>query len=428
MEALTFDNPKYIDAKIHGGWVGPNIKPYLHYFAYNKKEDILYIPRGEIHPLKRRLKKENIQHSIVDRTLRFKSKKWEFYGEERDYQIEARKDMITYPVGVLEAATGSGKTFMAIKMIQHRGQPTLILVHTKELLYQWQEAISGLMKIDCGLIGDGKFNVKDITVGIVNTVNNNTEKLKDKFGHIIIDECHRCPSTMFTTTLGQFPAKYYLGLSATAFRRDRLTKVIYAFIGPKKHAVSKKHLYETGAVLKPDIIRINTSYRYNFRGDYSKMLSDLTRNDIRNDLIADTIIKDIKQFDSPILIVSDRVHHCEKIQSLLYDNNIDSEVLTAGVSAKNRKGIIEDVRDGYCKVLISTIQLIGEGFDAPNLHGLFIITPVKFDGRVTQVIGRVLRPEKDKTPRVYDFRDRDIQTLLKSGQSRDRLYKREWGA
>ena len=48
----------------------------------------------------------------------------------------------------------------------------------------------------------------------------------------------------------------------------------------------------------------------------------------------------------------------------------------------------------------------GEGFDCRELSILFLATPIRFNGRLLQYLGRVLRlaPGKDKA-KVYDYVD-----------------------
>jgi superfamily II DNA or RNA helicase len=73
------------------------------------------------------------------------------------------------------------------------------------------------------------------------------------------------------------------------------------------------------------------------------------------------------------------------------------------------------------KILVATIQLIGEGFDAPGLASLFLATPIKFSGRVLQTIGRILRPEKGKKALVFDYLD-PVGVLEASAKARQRIY------
>jgi superfamily II DNA or RNA helicase len=55
---------------------------------------------------------------------------------------------------------------------------------------------------------------------------------------------------------------------------------------------------------------------------------------------------------------------------------------------------------------MATSQLIGEGFDLPALSNLFLTTPIKFDGRVKQYAGRIMRTEKyNPPPVIFDYVD-----------------------
>ena len=77
---------------------------------------------------------------------------------------------------------------------------------------------------------------------------------------------------------------------------------------------------------------------------------------------------------------------------------------------------------GQVKVLVATGQLIGEGFDCRELSTLFLATPIRFNGRLLQYLGRILRPApgKDKA-RVYDYRD-PVGVLEAAAHARQRVY------
>lgn len=425
---LTIENPQYAKAVKYGRYIGPDTMPYLRYYSEDESNNIIYVPRGYIWRIKKILMQKRISHDVVDKTLILDEIDLNFTGIPRDYQEKAIKMMMGYPVGVLEAGTGAGKTFMAIGIIARRKQPTLIMVHTKELLYQWQEELYKFLDgYECGLIGDKHSDIKPITVGIIKSVGNKIDLLHDKFGHTVVDECHRCPSKTWTDTLQQFPAKRYLGLTATAFRSDGLGNAIPLFIGPIRHRVDKANLFKIGAILKPEVYRISSQFSYTFRNDYASMMKSLAEDVPRNVMIAKTIINDLRRNKKPVLCVSDRVKHLKIIEALLRSKGIDCHVLSGSISTNKRKEIIADIKSSRVKVLIATISLIGEGFDAPNLHSLHLMMPVKFAGRVIQTVGRILRPEKGKVARLYDYRDPDVKQLLYSGFGRDKIYKKEWG-
>lgn len=73
-------------------------------------------------------------------------------------------------------------------------------------------------------------------------------------------------------------------------------------------------------------------------------------------------------------------------------------------------------------VLCSTVQLLGEGFDCSGLSSLFLGTPIKFKGRLLQVVGRILRPEDGKRPIVFDYVDSYVDVLKAQAKSRERAF------
>lgn len=420
---LTFKNPKYENAKRYGTFIGADVPSKLRFYAENEEHNVIYVPRGYVFYLIRNLKKENIAYSITDNTTLKNKIELTFNGKLRDYQEESINGIIRYPGGILESGTGSGKTTMGLYMITVRKQPTLIIVHSKELLYQWQQRIKQFLGYDCGLIGDGKNVVKDITVGIIQSVKNRLEEIQHRFGHVICDEVHRSPATTWVSVLDQLSAKYLLGLSATAYRNDGLDHVMNAFIGPKIHVVDKNILQESKAVLKPVVRIIRTGF-YAFFTDYSKLITEIVNDKDRNALIVRTATE-YAQNNKQFLIVSDRVEHCKTLAAALNKNKIKTAVLSSNVSKNDRLQIVDDVNKGKIQCLISTSQLIAEGFDAPNLHALFLTAPIKYKGKLVQVVGRILRPENDKTAILFDFRDDSVKMLQRMGAERDKTYRRE---
>jgi len=250
---------------------------------------------------------------------------------------------------------------------------------------------------------------------------------------ILVHNCHRVTSDTWSDTLIQFPAKHYMGLSATPYRKDGLGGAIYVHMGPKLHTVDKKLLFEKGQVLKPQIILVKTNFRAarSFIDEdqmpYATIIKKLTEDPKRNELIVRTIHADIKNNNGNILVVSDRVNHLNTLSKLLNSIKINHLVVSGKTASKKRKQIIKDMKNNKCRVLLSTLSLIGEGFSLDSLSCLCLTTPVKWKGRVIQSIGRILRPDKNKTPRVIDFRDENVRILKYSGYSRNKIYKDEWG-
>ena len=418
---LTVANPAYQDAKKYGRWIGKQLKPFLYYFR--ERKDGITFPRGFANhcvALCRRLSPD-LALEIVDQRHTAPEAALTFTGQLRPYQAEAVRAIQGRDFGVLESGTGSGKTVIALAVFAARHQPTMVVVHTKELLYQWAERIETFMGTQAGLVGDGHFELAPVTVGIVNSVRNRLDDLVDKFGQICVDECHRVPASLFTEVVTAFPCRYMLGLSATAFRRDGLTRIISFYLGDPVHRVDPERLHTSGAVLRPEFIQHPTGFTFNYRDNYQKLMTSLTTDEPRNQQIADDVAAEVAHQPGTILVVSDRVAHCEKLAELLIERGVRAVVLTGRLATETRSEIVEGVRNNAYQVLVATVQLIGEGFDCPDLSTLFLTTPIKFTGRIRQVVGRILRPSAGKQPRVFDYLD-PVGVLKSSARARRNMF------
>ena len=106
---------------------------------------------------------------------------------------------------------------------------------------------------------------------------------------------------------------------------------------------------------------------------------------------------------------------------------IKSHLLTGDLPKTKREEVIKNLNNRGVKVLVATGQLIGEGFDCRELSTLFLVTPIKFSGRLLQYLGRVLRPApgKDKAV-IYDYLD-PVGVLKAAFRSRSRVYNTTGG-
>jgi superfamily II DNA or RNA helicase len=428
-EKLEFLNPKWIENERMGRWNRGTSKSLRFYDKVGSSG--IWIPRGYMRQLILLCRRQKINYEIDDRRRNFPPQNFAFKGKLRPFQQKAVDEMLAKDFGTLNSATGSGKTIMALYMVARRRQPALIVVHTKDLASQWTARIETFLGIPAekvGLIGSGKKTLGEkITVALVQSLYKCVEEIADQIGFLVVDECHRCPSRTFTEAVTGFDARYMLGLSATPWRRDKLSKLIFWHLGDVHHEVDKAHLVETGNVLPAQVIVRETDFKpyYDPVNEYSKMLSELTADTDRNVLIASDVARETAASSGICLVLSDRKAHCENLQSLLkFRFKIDSELLTGDLSLGERQKIIERLNQQKANVVIATGQLIGEGFDCKNLSTLFLATPISFSGRVLQYLGRVLRPAPGKKmARVFDYIDIHVETLTKAAKTRQRVYR-----
>ena len=392
----------------------------------------LWIPRGFMRQLILLCRKHKIQYQIDDQRRNLAPLNFDFNGTLRPFQQVAVDRMLTKDFGTLNSATGSGKTIMALYMIARRRQPTLIVVHTKDLAVQWTQRIESFLGIDAakvGLIGGGKKTLGEkITIALVQSLYKYVEEVAGQIGFLVVDECHRCPSRTFTEAVTGFDSNYMLGLSATPWRRDNLSKLIFWHLGDVHHEVDKKQLIETGDVLPAEVIVRQTSFKpyYDPVNEYSKMLSELTADTDRNVLIAGDVAGESVNSAGICLVLSDRKAHCENLRALLkFRFKVEAELLTGDLSMDERQMVIGRLNQKKAKVVIATGQLVGEGFDCRDLSTLFLATPIRFSGRVLQYLGRVLRPAPGKKmARVFDYVDVHVDTLNKAAMARQKVYQR----
>jgi superfamily II DNA or RNA helicase len=428
MEKLQILNPKWVENNRMGRWNRGTPK-ILKFFAKAPKNG-LWLPRGFIRSLILLCRKNAIGYEIEDLRRILPLVDFNFSGQLKPFQQEAMDVILTKEFGTVSAPTGSGKTVMALFALSQRKQPALIVVHTKDLAHQWVDRVEqflGIPEEEIGYIGGGKKKIgKRVTVALVQSLYRCAEDVSGKIGFLIVDECHRCPSRTFTEAVAVFDSKFMLGLSATPWRRDKLSKVIFWHIGDVHHKVEKSNLIASGDVLRAEVITRETDFKpyYDPVNDYSRMLSELTADDDRNRQIAQDISHEAEISHGICLVLSDRKKHCESLITLLrYKHHVKADLLTGDLSDKQRKEVLIRLNTGKIKVLVATGQLIGEGFDCKNLSTLFLVTPVRFSGRVLQYIGRVLRPAPGKEKaRVFDYVDANVEVLVSAANARQKIY------
>ena len=152
--------------------------------------------------------------------------------------------MLAHESGVLVAPPGSGKTVMACALIAERKLPTLILAHSKPLLDQWRaqlEALLGLASKQIGQRGGGRRKLTGVVdLAMIQSLKaiDDLEAFFGGYGLIVVDECHHLPAFSFEAAVRRAPARHFLGLTATPYRRDGLQEIVTMQCGPIRHQIA----------------------------------------------------------------------------------------------------------------------------------------------------------------------------------------------
>ena len=426
-QKLTIKNPAYLDAVRMGRWTG-DMEEYLH--RYEITDGALSAPRGFTRTVAAMADQHNVPFECIDNTRELPPVDFKFNGKLRPYQERAATTVLRRRFGVAQMPTGAGKTVVALHIIAKRGQPALIIVHTKELLNQWVDRIEtflGIPKKEIGVIGNGQKRIGEkITVACVQSLYKCADEVSQHIGFLIVDEAHRAPSRVFTEAVTAFDSKFMLGLTATAYRRDGLDNLIEWYLGERVHSVDQAELTDNGAILPFKVKWVQTEYEtvLDPSSQYTAMLSELTQDYQRNRLICREASSQVTNGGGIPMILSDRKQHCRDIAEILNrDHGISPTILTGDLSKKAREKVVAKLNAGDCETLISTTQLLSEGFDCPSLGTVVLATPIKFKGRLIQAIGRALRPSHGQDmATVVDFADTHVGVLKHSAQKRQHVY------
>ena len=382
-------------------------------------------PRGYREKLWKRMKEAGISlGALEDHRIDGSPIDVHFTGTLRPYQQEAVDHVLEHHDGVICAPTGSGKTIMALGLIAQLGRSALILVHTNALLHQMVERVEQFLGITPGMVGGGRERVGPVTVATVQTMLRRPEEfMRDDFGLIILDEAHHCPASTFRKVIQRFPARYRVGFTATPERKDRLHPMLYATVGPILYRVDPDMLRAQGSILSIEVTAVQTRFHLEYKGDHVKLIKAIANDQDRNELVLETILS---QHRSCSLVLTDRVQHALYLTAQINLRGGPRTACMVGETPEDtRSAIFGALQNGSVEILVATTALVGEGFDCPSLDTLFLTIPTGNKQRLTQIIGRILRPHPNKaTPHVVDFVDDKIPAMVRQYGVRKRLYRK----
>jgi superfamily II DNA or RNA helicase len=134
--------------------------------------------------------------------------------------------------GVVVLPTGTGKTFLAILAINKASRPALVVTPTIDLLHQWYGELLLAFDASVGVLGGGENDLQPLTVTTYDSAYIHLERLGNRFGLLIFDECHHLPGPSYMQTAIGCLAPFRLGLTATPERADGLDNLLPGLIGP----------------------------------------------------------------------------------------------------------------------------------------------------------------------------------------------------
>ena len=337
------------------------------------------------------------------------------------YQREAIDLIKSNHRGLVNLATGLGKSLIALYAIQEIKKKTLIVVPGESIAKQFVEAIGeALGEKKVAMYGGGKKKTADITVGIAASVVRNLDLFREEeLGLIIFDEVHHIAANTFydiAKDLGD-TGKIF-GLTATDYRSDGKDVMITAGVGDVIIRRDIKWGVDNNYLAKPvfQIKQIDT-----IGGDFKdNKLKNYKANVLNDPFMNKQIITDIKNYmdqGKTVLCLVSEVAHGTAISKQI-------GCPFAQGNDKKSQSYVNDLNNGKINCLVGTGGKVGEGTDTKKVDVLILANFMASKGPVIQAVGRGLRKYTNKTECiVIDYIPKGSAMLTRHAMQRMSYYK-----
>jgi len=340
----------------------------------------------------------------------------------RDYQIDAANKLLDAGRGIARMATNSGKTEVMAAIIKALNQKSLIVLHRKELMYQTADRLSKRLGTEIGMIGDGIWEYKFITVAMIQTLSNAKDlSMFHDTSVVIIDECHHTGSDQMMNVLGKIPGRYRFGFSGTPLKGDVLADMkLISATGDVVCDVTNMELIEGGYSAKP-VIKMciierdgDDDWELIYRKAYTSLIVE---NEDRNN----KIVEFAKESTGTVLILVSRLDHGRKLRDMIPG----SVFIHGSDSSEYRMEMLLHMRD-HSGVFIAS-PIFDEGIDVPRVDTVILACGGKSYVKLLQRIGRGMRKKDDGKNEliIIDFIDDTNKYLLKHSDRRIKTYVSE---
>ncbi len=314
----------------------------------------------------------------------------------RDYQLDVIEALLKPSQfrGIVNFATGLGKTLVALHFIKRYKRNALIVCPSDSVAKQfYTQCIDAFGKDMVGFYGAGKKKINDITIGIAASITRNTEEFKSaNFGVVIFDEIHHIAAdTFYSIAEAVAGVGKVFGLTATDYRSDGKDIMITAGCGPVISRRDVKWGIENGYLAEPYfLIREVQTGGKDFKDNKIKNYKEhILNNSIMKNIIYNDALNMMTAGRS-VLVLVDEVEHGKELSKQL------GVPFATGEDSKSQD-YVDDLNQGKIKGLVGTDGRIGEGTDTQNVDVLILANFVASKGPVIQAVGRSLRKTATKS-------------------------------
>lgn len=342
----------------------------------------------------------------------------------RPYQVESINAALDNVTGFIEAATGSGKTWMVAglaSVLNSEERRVIVIVPSTDLVEQ-TAATFRLGMLDVGLYSGPKKDLHHMTVVATwQSVQNNPMIIED-FDAVIIDEAHGATAKVIGELINIHGRNiaYRWGFTGTMPKPKIDQMTLRGSIGEVLYRISAADLMAMGylAELEIEPIQIIDPDIEEEFPDYASEKSFLTKSPERLELIADLIISKAETYGNTLVLVNS-IKQGKQLQKLIKDSVFlhgadDTEVRAEWYS-------MFEERDDL--IVIATSGIASTGISIDRVFCMFMIDAGKSFVKCIQSIGRSLRKGHDKTKAYCCDVHSNLKWSMKHWRERNKYYK-----
>ena len=233
------------------------------------------------------------------------------------------------------------------------------------------------------------------------------------FDLILVDEGHHSAAKSWEKVFDRFPNAKVVNLTATPYRADdkEITgKLVYRY--SFKRAMVKGYIKRLQAVYVAP-----SELTFTYEGDTKTH----TLNEVlqlkeeewfsrgvalspacNEDIVTASLdrLEQLRQTGTrhQVVAVAMQIDHARAIRSLYAERGYEAETIHSKMAAEDRAEVLRKLKAGLIDVIVQ-VQMLGEGFDHPQLSVAAIFRPFRSLGPYLQFVGRAMRVVVQNDPR-----------------------------
>jgi superfamily II DNA or RNA helicase len=326
-----------------------------------------------------------------------------FDDQLRDYQREAiLKARASFRAGnkkvMVVLPTGTGKTRM-FTILPKDGARILVVCPQRELVGQTVGTIRSLRRMAAGVeMAGSAWDGEPWAVACYASLVSN-ERYKKFLGNIdlvVVDECDTSFSIPFRSMMEEFVAHgaRVLGVTATPFRGDKAS--LFGFYEDVPFCMELREALSQFWLASPEVFvhRIKSV-------DFSKLAKaksiDYSPEQLDRLLTSEQVSHDIASLAMEVMVDSHNVLFCNSVlQSrimrdlMVTRHGVKTSLVWGTQNPEERAAEIKAFEDGTNKLIVNC-NVLGRGYDCPEIRSVINAKPTKSKARYIQCLGRGTR-------------------------------------